>query len=449
MKIVTLSILFTFLLLTSQLAQAQGIVFEQTNWPEVIKKAQKQKKLIFLHFDKPGCTGCNEVASKAFNSPLIREKFSLNFISFRTDGSVGIGKELADKLEVECLPSSVFLDTDETPLARFCGSTTMDRVYLEKAEEALTTHRDSPLKPIAEAYKKGDRSATLMRTYIEYRRNAGLSHYELLDEYIRSLPNDSLRSADLLRFLFEQGPIVGSRADSVFRLNRYRRDSLYRAVGWNKAVELNNRIINGSIKKAIRDKDVKLAYQTAYFTRGTHTNNPKAGAAAFEWTMIRYYKGVKDTANYLSTAVRYYDTNFMPARVDSIQKLDELENQRRMRGMMPPVSKGQKPGTMVSFMANPNTQRFVSALNQAAWDFYEMTREPRYLEKALEWSKRTLEYREDASFMDTYAHILYRLGRKQEALEWQEKAVKREQEMSSPLLSSIQESLRKMKDGSL
>lgn len=451
MKSISILLVLACLSFLPPTLRAQGIVFEQGSWTDALKKAKKQKKLLFLHFDKPGCGGCAEVASVAFNSPLIREKFGLNFICFRTDGSTGIGKELAEKLEVECLPSSVYLDTDENPMARFCGSTSMDRAYLEKAEEALTKNRERPMKSLAEAYDKGDRSSELMRTYIGRRREMGLSTNELLDEYVQHLPADSLRSGAVLRFIFEQGPVVGSKADSVFRLNYPRTDSLYKAVGWNKAVELNNLITNNSLKKAIREKNELFAYRTATFRQRTYQNDYKGGAAARDWVMLRYYRGVQDTLQYLSFASRYYDAQFMPAKVDSIQNLDDLENQRRMRGIMPSSPAGTKKPVMgsMAFMANPNTQRYVSALNQAAWEFYEMTRDPTYLSKALEWSKRTLEYREDGSSMDTYAHLLYRLGRKQEALDWQEKAVKKEQERNSPLTTSLQESLRKMKAGTL
>lgn len=444
-----LGILLSLLALSFN-SSAQGIVFESGTWADAVKKARKQKKLLFLHFDQPSCGTCSEVASVAFNSPLIKEKFMLNFISFRIDGSTGIGKELAEKVEAECIPSSIYLDADENPLARFCGTSSLDRSYLEKAEEAMTKNRQQPLKALADAYAKGDRSSKLMRTYIDRRREAGLSTTELLDTYVQQLPTDSLRSAAVLRFIFEQAPIVGSKADSVFRRDYPRTDSLYRAVGWNKAVELNNYIVNNSLKKAIKEKNELLAFKTAGFRQRTYQNDYKNGVAAREWVMLRYFRGVNDTLQYLARASRYFDNQFMTAKVDSIQNLDHLDNQRRMRGTMPMSGTNLKPGqSSMSFVLNPNTQRFVSALNNAAWEFYNMTRDTVYLKKALEWSKRTLEYREDGTSMDTYAHLLYRLGRKPEALEWQEKAVRLEQERQSPMLSSLQKSLDQMKAGTL
>ncbi|GAB3797705.1 hypothetical protein GCM10028819_17270 [Spirosoma humi] len=268
-----------------------------------------------------------------------------------------------------------------------------------------------------------------------------------------SLPADSLTSGQVLRFIFEQAPIVGSKADSVFRRTYPKVDSLYKAVGWNKAVELNNRITNNSLRKAIKDKNVQLANRTAIFRLRTYQNDYKNGLAAHNWVMMRYFRGVQDTLQYLRMASDYYDRQFMTARVDSIQKLDELESQRRMRGEFPgpngSVTRPSSPGQVISVMAFPNTQRYVSALNQAAWEFQEMTRDSIYLNKALTWSKRSLEYREDGSLMDTYAHILYRLGRKAEALEWQQKAVRKEKERNSPMVTSLEESLKKMKSGTL
>lgn len=91
----------------------------------------------------------------------------------------------------------------------------------------------------------------------------------------------------------------------------------------------------------------------------------------------------------------------------------------------------------------------MSALNQAAWEFQGLTRDSTYLQKALSWSKRSLEYREDGSLLDTYAHILYRLGRKQEAVEWQQKAVQKERSHNSPLVNSLEATLKKMQMGTL
>jgi len=65
--------------------------------------------------------------------------------------------------------------------------------------------------------------------------------------------------------------------------------------------------------------------------------------------------------------------------------------------------------------------------NAWAWLLFEKTTEKKELEKAVEWSLKAINQETDqgrkANTMDTHANLLYKLGRKNEALEWQEKAV--------------------------
>ena len=62
-------------------------------------------------------------------------------------------------------------------------------------------------------------------------------------------------------------------------------------------------------------------------------------------------------------------------------------------------------------------------LNQVAWTFYENVDDTDMLEKALSWAKRSIEIEEDYYNTDTYAALLYKLGRYDEALEAAEYAI--------------------------
>ncbi|WP_020605875.1 hypothetical protein [Spirosoma spitsbergense] len=62
-------------------------------------------------------------------------------------------------------------------------------------------------------------------------------------------------------------------------------------------------------------------------------------------------------------------------------------------------------------------------LNQGAWAFYEVVDDPKVLEKALAWAKRSMDIQPQTANRDTYAHLLYKLGRRQEAIEWQTTAL--------------------------
>ena len=65
-------------------------------------------------------------------------------------------------------------------------------------------------------------------------------------------------------------------------------------------------------------------------------------------------------------------------------------------------------------------------LNNSAWWLFEKSDDPEALKSALAWSKKTLEGEtaKEVMFMDTYANLLYKTGKKQEALALETEAVK-------------------------
>jgi tetratricopeptide (TPR) repeat protein len=83
------------------------------------------------------------------------------------------------------------------------------------------------------------------------------------------------------------------------------------------------------------------------------------------------------------------------------------------------------------------------AYNTWAWEIFEATTDKKDLGKALEWSsKAILENPDDANSFDTYANILHKLGRTEEAIIWEEKAI-----AINPNESIFKEVLQKMKAG--
>jgi hypothetical protein len=59
----------------------------------------------------------------------------------------------------------------------------------------------------------------------------------------------------------------------------------------------------------------------------------------------------------------------------------------------------------------------VGMLNSIAWDFYEKVDNKDALLKAEEWSKKASDLEKNYAFLDTYASVLYKLGKKQLALD--------------------------------
>lgn len=62
-------------------------------------------------------------------------------------------------------------------------------------------------------------------------------------------------------------------------------------------------------------------------------------------------------------------------------------------------------------------------LNDYAWAVFENVTDTDLLQSALMWSKLSLEDFSVAERLDTYANLLYKLGKRDEAIEWEQKAI--------------------------
>jgi thioredoxin 1 len=62
-------------------------------------------------------------------------------------------------------------------------------------------------------------------------------------------------------------------------------------------------------------------------------------------------------------------------------------------------------------------------LNSISWTFYENISDKKLLSKATKWAKRSLELHEEYANADTYAALLYKTGKKNEARKAAELAI--------------------------
>jgi tetratricopeptide (TPR) repeat protein len=108
-------------------------------------------------------------------------------------------------------------------------------------------------------------------------------------------------------------------------------------------------------------------------------------------------------------------------------------------------SKKDWPGfqnAVLAYMKDYCSKASPDELNAFAWTVFENCKDMTCVTEALEWSRRSFKDKENPMFIDTYANIIYKLGKKEEAIKWEEKAL-----ALSNNDKGYQETLDKMKKG--
>ena len=98
---------------------------------------------------------------------------------------------------------------------------------------------------------------------------------------------------------------------------------------------------------------------------------------------------------------------------------------------------------IVAYMKTYNDKMTIDELNNIAWSVFQGCPDMTCVSDILDWSKR-LKDDNSSAFVDTYANILYKLGKKDDAIALETKAVSLASDPDKP---GLQETLDKMKKG--
>lgn len=403
--------------------------FNNISFDAALSASKQTGKIIFLQFESANCNQCNEVADKAFSDIKLGELVNATLIPIKiTTEHPDRSKIAAAYNKNERNFGTIFLTGDGTLIHDYSKTSSLAKHYEEEIDKALYKAGEGiRISSFQLQYKNGNRNLAFLEDFMLVRKTLKLDTDSLLNEYVSLLPEDSLKSVRTLLFIAEMAPVINTKADSALRKYYYNFIQAWNTLPIQKRIATNALIVYKSLNKAISQKDESFAYQVADFRKRTYNNDIKGGQQAWEKEMIRYYLETNDTLNYLIRSVYFYDNHFMTIKVDSIKKKDSINRVAQLdKAKIVPGENGSYR-QIISY--SPITQYYNRELNNAATSFYEMTNDPLYITKALKWSERANEFFENHISMNTHALLLYKAGKKEEAILWKKEAIEKKKKM--------------------
>jgi len=113
----------TLLLLTcfSTALSAQGIIFKDGSFDNILVQAKKEGKFIFIDVFTAWCGPCKEMSNKVFPAEEVGRVFNEQFINYKLDAEKGEGPAIAKKYGVNAYPTMLFLDGEGKVVNRLVG----------------------------------------------------------------------------------------------------------------------------------------------------------------------------------------------------------------------------------------------------------------------------------------------------------------------------------------
>ena len=452
MKKILVYFVFTLISISSFTSQAQ-VSFEEFNSLEsLLSKAKKENKLILIQVESKECAQCNDVALKGLSGTALKEKFAVNFISMFLKNESGLIKEILDKIDLKSFNmGSLFMDSDGNLILKINSTTSNPIAYLEYADKAIALSKNTFLKDLEAKYQKGEYSKELLLGLIREKSKIDFDTRLLLEQYLDLLTLKEIGTIETAKLILEQGMPLESRARKILYAvySDSKVDSLFLSYPLEERVKMNNKIIASTRQGAIRFKSRDLIYKLSNFISNTHQKNFEKGNFHRQKTLVDFYKEIKDTTSFLQNAENFCNYTLYSVSIDTLKKRNSRERNEMFE---------QRSKSSGSFSYSPFYLQYGSELNNLAYDFFKYTNDLEKLAKALKWSKRSMEIyealvpdesrKQNPYFMDTYTSLLYRLGKKDEALETQTKAIEILKSRGESTLN-LELTLTKIKNGTL
>lgn len=387
---------------------SQGIQFIEARTDSDIAiinmRADSMKKPIFIDCYTEWCGPCKYMEKNIFTNDTVAKFYNEHFICARMDMEKGVGISRTYKYEVYAYPTFIFIDRGI--VHRATGAKDV-KGMIELGETALNPEKR--FSHWQNEYNAGNRQPEFIRGYLKQLNTAGMETKEVVDWYFISLPKESLLSKENFEMI---DMFIGNYNDSIFDFLLANREKYITLAG----------------KEKVEDKIFNV----------------------FKWAQI--YKTIADSAN-PSVMHDVFDEDAYNKVVSKINKVDFQRKEEVLCNYNIWYCYEKKEWKKYTEFAKKYLDNYAknnwNEYNNFAWAFYENKEinDEKSLHLAIGWAKKSMEIENHYFNNDTYTALLFKLGKKKDALKAAENAIalgKKQGQDTTPT-EELLEKIKKMK----
>ncbi|MFT6867822.1 MAG: thioredoxin-related protein [Cyclobacteriaceae bacterium] len=363
--------LYLLLLLISSLASAQMIEFEEPDWQVAMDKAKKEGKLLMVYLNTLWCEPCLDMEENTFQDAAVHDFYSENFVNVPFDAEGFPGAEIADRYEVNVFPGFLFINSYGELIHKGCGW--MDEeMFLNLANNALDESKT--LINHKKRFALGDRDPKFLADYSYLLDEACVDATSFVNAFFKDLPQEKW---------------VEEAAWTMINLNIYNPYS-------------------PQFEFLITSHDL---FATRY---GKDTVDAKVYDVLLR-QFIQIYEG-EDLTLFANQALQKIMSDLDFKQKGALQSMVELQYAEL-------VGNWDLYGSSAIKVINEQAVSDPDQLNEFAWKFYLYVENEKQLNAAISWMEKTLRTQKTATSLDTYASLLFKMGRTKEAMKWGKEAL--------------------------
>lgn len=178
---------------------SDGIRFDTGTWKEIVAKAKKEKKYIFIDCYTSWCGPCKRLSSEIFPQKEIGDFFNEHFINYKVDMEKGEGIDLSKQFHVGVYPTLLWVEPNGNIVHRVVGFMKAEKLLVEagNAFKGGTYKAD-----LEKNFKNNPKDPQVVKSYLDYLANTGDSREgEVANQYLELLPEEKYLDQDVYRLI--------------------------------------------------------------------------------------------------------------------------------------------------------------------------------------------------------------------------------------------------------
>lgn len=363
--------LFISVVSLSTFAQNRSIEFIDNSLSTALEEAKKSNKLIFIDAYTTWCGPCKWMAANKFTNDTIADYFNENFVNLKLNMEKGDGKSFAKDYSVKVFPTLLFIDASGNVVHKKVGASRNTEDYIKMGQDAKNPKNS--LTGMTARYTGGEQTPEFLADYLNALRAAGEPSQEVLTTYYASIDEHDFLNESTFEIVKNHDRSIDSKAIKFVLGNK---DKFYALYG---------------------EDAERLLYQNHLSWVMEDVTGKQADRKEMEKRMIEVKKrNIPDWQ-----------------KIILIADLTELKKEKRMDEYceIAAADVGEY------FKEDPYM------LNNFAWTMFENTDNVEYLNEAVKWTDIAIERQPTPFVLDTKANLLFKLNKKEEAIETQNKAI--------------------------
>ena len=348
----------------------ESIQFQDLPYKDIIAKAKKEKKLVFIDAYASWCGPCKMMEKNVFTQKAVGDYFNTNFINARFDMEKGEGRDIASKFGVRSYPTYLFLNGEGELVSRNSGYME-EGIFVAMAQDINSQGgKGSSLK---DRFSKGEKDPAFLINIMKLNSDSDYEFAKKASErYFENKKNTEELTKDEIGLLLY---FLKSMEDSNYKTFTSRKAEIIKFLPEETYKEFDAQLKLAKIAdQSIDDKNKKI--NDEYFLKAAEPLVGKQVATTkLNQTKLSYYERNANFPEYEKAALDYYKN---------------------------------------SEAFNPEE------LLRAAWVFADHVKTPSSLKKATEWAEKSVMRGENPENTYILSKLYFLTGNKEVAQNYAE-----------------------------